>query len=44
LHANSIDPKAADSLNGRVQACWLNPALQPAPAPAASVPSSTTSR
>jgi hypothetical protein len=44
LHASSIDPKAADSLNGRVQACWLNPALQVAPAPAAAVPSPTTSR
>jgi hypothetical protein len=48
LHSNSIDPKAADSLNGRVQACWINPALVPsppvAPAPAAAVPSSTQSR
>jgi hypothetical protein len=44
LHSNSIDPKAADSLNGRVQACWLNPNLQVAPAPAAAVPSPTTSR
>jgi len=47
LHANSIDPKAADSLNGRVQACWINPTLQvaapPAPAPAAAVPGPTTS-
>jgi hypothetical protein len=24
-----IDPKAQDSLNGRVHACWLNPALEP---------------
>jgi hypothetical protein len=44
LHSNSIDPKAADSLNGRVQACWINPALQVAPPPAAAVPSPTTSR
>jgi hypothetical protein len=44
LHSNSIDPKAADSLNGRVQACWLNPNLQPAPAPAAAAPSPTTTR
>jgi hypothetical protein len=44
LHSNSIDPKAADSLNGRVYDCWLNPALQPAPAPAAAVPSPTTTR
>ena len=50
LHANSIDPKAADSLNGRVQACWLNPSLPiaqappPAQAPAAAASSPTTSR
>jgi hypothetical protein len=50
LHSNNIDPKAADSLNGRVNSCWLNPSLQvtapsAAPtAPAASVPSPTTNR
>ena len=50
LHSNSIDPKAADSLNGKVQACWLNPNLQisgtpaAAPAPAAAAPSPTTTR
>ncbi len=33
LHGSSIDPKAADSLNARVQACWINPA-NPAPPPA----------
>jgi hypothetical protein len=43
LHANTIDPKAADSLNGRVHACWINPALQDA-APAAAVPAPTTTR
>jgi hypothetical protein len=48
LHAGSIDPKAdpkaANSLSGRVQSCWLNPnqqaAATPAPAPAA-VPGAT---
>ncbi len=44
LHANTIDPKAADSLNGRVHACWINPALQDAPPAAAAVPSPTTTR
>ena len=48
LHANTIDPKAADSLNSRVHACWINPSLEvaptPAPAPAAAVPSPTTTR
>ncbi len=43
LHANLIDPKTADSLNGRVHACWINPSLQDAPA-AAAVPSPTTTR
>src|ERR1700687_4517126 len=44
LHSNNIDPKAADSLNGRVPACWINPALQVVPPPAAAVPSPTTNR
>jgi len=44
LHASSIDPKAADSLNGRVHDCWLNPDLQVAPAPAAAAATPTTSR
>jgi hypothetical protein len=52
LHAGSIDPKVPDSLNGRVQSCWLNPtqpvaaapAPAPATAPAASVPSPTQNR
>jgi hypothetical protein len=44
LHANTIDPKAGDSLNGRVHACWINPSLQAAPAPAAAASSPTTSR
>jgi hypothetical protein len=44
LHANTIDPKAADSLNGRVHACWVNPSLQAAPAPAAAATSPTTNR
>ena len=44
LHANTIDPKTTDSLNGRVHACWINPALQPSPTPAAAVPSPTTTR
>jgi hypothetical protein len=48
LHGNNIDPKAADSLNGRVQACWINPAMPPTtppnPAPAAAAASPTTNR
>jgi hypothetical protein len=41
LHANTIDPKAADSLNGRVHACWINPALAPPPAASAQNPTTT---
>jgi hypothetical protein len=44
LHASTIDPKAADSLNGRVHACWINPALPVAPAPAAAAQNPTTTR
>jgi hypothetical protein len=33
LHGNAIDPKAADSLNGRVHACWINPLMPPPPPP-----------
>jgi hypothetical protein len=34
----SADPKSADSLNGRVHACWINPAMQSSAAPAPSSP------
>jgi hypothetical protein len=44
LHANTIDPKAADSLNGRVHACWISPALPAAPPPAAAAQNPTTTR
>jgi hypothetical protein len=45
LHASSIDAKAPDSLNGRVEACWINPtdpAPPPPPASSAAAPSQTT--
>jgi hypothetical protein len=35
LNGSNIDPKAADNLNGRVQACWVNPLLKDAHIPAA---------
>jgi hypothetical protein len=44
LHSNTIDPKTPDSLNARALACWVNPALEVTPAPAAAVPSPTTTR
>jgi len=46
LHGSNIDPKAADSLNGRVHSCWINPSMPAAvaPPPAAAAASPTTSR
>lgn len=38
-----IDPKAPESLNGRVHVCWLNPGLAPAPSTAAAQPPAATS-
>jgi hypothetical protein len=43
LHGNNIDPKAADTLNARVQACWINPAAPTIPAPAAAAVPPTNS-
>jgi hypothetical protein len=37
-----IDPKVADTLNSRVHACWINPAVQPQAAAAASPPAAST--
>jgi hypothetical protein len=34
VRQGDIDPKAPETLNGRVHACWLNPGLPPAPATA----------
>ena len=38
-----IDPKAPDSLNGRVHACWLNPGLAARPRPLPPQPPAATS-
>jgi hypothetical protein len=35
IRQGALDPKAQETLNGRVHACWINPALEPAPAAAA---------
>jgi hypothetical protein len=43
-HGSNIDPKAADSLNTRIQACWVNPSAPVMPAPAAAAASPTTNR
>ena len=37
----NINQKNPDSLNGRVQACWVNPSLLATPAASAAVPSAT---
>ena len=46
LHGSNIDPKAADSLNGRIQACWISPEAPvmppPPPAPAAATPTNAS--
>jgi hypothetical protein len=39
LHGLNIDPKAADTLNARVQACWINPTSPALPPPPAAAPS-----
>ena len=43
-HEASIDPKAPDSLNSRVEACWINPTQPAPPPPAAAAPKQTTNR
>lgn len=48
VRQGNIDPKAQESLNGRVHACWLNPGLAPSPPTAAEAapapPPGTTTR
>jgi len=45
LQADSIDPKSPDSLNGRVEACWINPSEPPPPPPtAAATPPNPTAK
>jgi hypothetical protein len=38
VRQGNIDPKAQESLNGRVHACWINPGLPPTPPVAAQAP------
>jgi hypothetical protein len=42
VRQGNIDPKANETLTGRVHSCWINPALPPAPAPSASAEKSGT--
>ena len=43
VRQGNIDPKAQETLNGRVHACWLNPGLPPTPAEATAAPPAATS-
>jgi hypothetical protein len=43
VRQGNIDPKAQETLNGRVHACWLNPGLEPTPAVEAAQPPAATS-
>jgi hypothetical protein len=40
VRQGNIDPKAQETLNGRVHACWLNPGLPPTAAVSAPAPAS----
>ena len=41
IRQGNIDPKAQETLNGRVHSCWLNPALEPEQAAAHPAPATT---
>jgi hypothetical protein len=43
VRQGNIDPKAQETLSGRVHACWLNPSLEPTAASAAAQPPATAS-
>jgi hypothetical protein len=43
VRQGNIDPKAQETLSGRVHACWLNPSLEATPAEAAVQPPAATS-
>ncbi|OYX80021.1 MAG: hypothetical protein B7Y77_01100 [Bradyrhizobium sp. 35-63-5] len=43
VRQGNIDPKAPETLNGRVHACWLNPGLTPTAETAPTAPSAATS-
>jgi hypothetical protein len=41
VRQGNIDPKAQETLNGRVHACWLNPGLPPTDPVAAQAPAAS---
>lgn len=42
VRQGNIDPKAQETLNGRVHACWVNPGLAPTAADAMPAPAATS--
>ena len=42
VRQGNIDPKAQETLNGRVHACWLNPGLPPTPPEATQAPAAAS--
>jgi len=45
VRQGKLDPKAPETLAGRVHACWINPSVEvSAPPPSAAAPSGTTNR
>jgi len=42
VRQGNIDPKAQETLNGRVHACWLDPGLAPTPPTSAQAPQAET--
>jgi hypothetical protein len=42
VRQGNIDPKAQETLNGRVHACWLNPGLEPIAAETSPAPAATS--
>ncbi len=40
----NFDPKAQDTLNGRVHSCWIKPDQDAAPTPSAAAPAGTANR
>jgi hypothetical protein len=43
VRQGNIDPKAQETLTGRVHGCWINPGLEPQPATASSQPPAASS-
>ncbi|MGE3150400.1 MAG: beta-1-3, beta-1-6-glucan biosynthesis protein [Pseudorhodoplanes sp.] len=42
LRQGDLDPKAAEKLNARIHACWINPSISPSTAATATAPAAGT--